>query len=69
MAGFPANVLLIVTCIILALASVVYFFYSNRIAGLIIGAFIKLSLWSRDDPRVYVDIGKHHPFWGLNSLD
>ncbi|KIL66260.1 hypothetical protein M378DRAFT_192008 [Amanita muscaria Koide BX008] len=50
----------LISCIFLGLALVVYFFYWNRFLALVIGFFIRALYWNREGSRVWFDIGSIH---------
>ncbi|KAF8893814.1 hypothetical protein BD779DRAFT_1669348 [Infundibulicybe gibba] len=51
---------LLVACICIILASILYFFYWNRFVGLAIGYVIRLVYWNQEASSIWVDIGSVH---------
>ncbi|KAH8118988.1 hypothetical protein DFH11DRAFT_1696800 [Phellopilus nigrolimitatus] len=54
------NVVLLVTCIAIALGSVLYIFFWNRSFGLLLGLLFRFALWSQNSSAVWVDFGSVH---------
>ncbi|KAF9475774.1 hypothetical protein BDN70DRAFT_996181 [Pholiota conissans] len=54
------NRLLLVACISVVVALILYFFYWNRFLGFIIGQTIRVLLWNQDGSSLWVEIGSIH---------
>lgn len=51
------KVVLLVVCIAIAIGSVIYFFFWNRILGYIFGVLLRLAVWAQDRAAVWVEFG------------
>ncbi|KAI5121559.1 hypothetical protein M0805_000740 [Coniferiporia weirii] len=54
------DVVLLVACIAIALGSVAYFFFWNRILGLFLSFLVRIALWTQSSSSVWVDLGSAH---------
>ncbi|KAL5507471.1 CSF1 [Sanghuangporus vaninii] len=54
------KVVLLVVCIAVAVGSVIYFFFWNRILGYFLGALLRLALWTQERTAVWVEFGSFH---------
>lgn len=57
------NRLLLVACIAIVVALILYFFYWNRFIGFIIGQTIRILFWNQEGASLWVEIGECESFW------
>ncbi len=50
----------LISCIFIGLALLLYFFYWNRLIALILGLFIRIVYWNSEGSRIWFDIGLFH---------
>ena len=50
----------LISCIFIGLALLLYFFYWNRFIALILGLFIRIVYWNSEGSRIWFDIGLFH---------
>lgn len=58
------NHLLLVSCICIIIASILYFFYWNRFIAYLIGLFIRLVYWNQGASSIWVEIGMSGGWFG-----
>lgn len=51
--------LLVVACVSIIVALLLYFFYWNRFIAFIIGQLIRLLYWNQEASSIWVEIGVH----------
>ncbi|RDB25364.1 Protein CSF1 [Hypsizygus marmoreus] len=54
------NKLLLVSCVCIVVALILYFFHWNRFVGFLIGRFIRLMYWNEEASSIWVEIGSIH---------
>jgi len=52
------NQLLLIACICIVAALILYFFYWNRFIAFIIGHAIRILFWNQEDSSIWIEIGK-----------
>lgn len=52
------NQLLLIACICIVVALILYFFYWNRFIAFIIGQTIRILFWNQEGSSVWIEIGK-----------
>ena len=51
------KVTLLIACVLILLASILYTFFWNRLFGTILGLLVRLVLWNAGSSSAWVDIG------------
>lgn len=51
------DAVLLVVCVLITLATVLYLFFWNRFIGVVLGWVLRWALWDRSAGRVWVDFG------------
>ncbi|EJD02702.1 uncharacterized protein FOMMEDRAFT_146573 [Fomitiporia mediterranea MF3/22] len=54
------SVVLLVACVAIAIGTILYLFFWNRIFGWILGVLVRLGLWTQDSSAIWVDFGSAH---------
>jgi len=52
------NQLLLIACICIVVALILYFFYWNRFIAFIIGHAIRILFWNQEDSSIWIEIGR-----------
>jgi hypothetical protein len=52
------NRLLLIPCICIVVALILYFFYWNRILGFVLGLVFRLLYWNQEGSSCWVEIGQ-----------
>lgn len=53
------NRLLLIACICIVVALILYFFYWNRFIAFVIGRAIRILYWNQEGSSIWVEIGKY----------
>jgi len=66
------NYLLLVACLCIVVALILYFFYWNRFIASIIGQIIRILYWNQESSSIWVEIGifiiSSHPRFGIKTI-
>ena len=54
------DVVLLVVCICIIIALILYLFYWNRLLGYIFGLVFRLYFWGQNESSVWLDIGEYN---------
>ena len=53
------RVYLLVACICVLIASVLYIFYFNRLVAALIGLFLRIKCWNKGESSIWIQIGEY----------